>query len=241
MSGTPKPLGYAGWMSAAEEEYRRLDEFLAALETDQWALPTDCDGWQVRDVVSHLAGAAASTASVRELLRQAWHGRRRGGPGDLVDRMNAVQVDERRHLSPAELRADLAESARRGVRARRRLPGPVRAVPLPFGPPLGTRPLGYLMGRIYTRDAWMHRIDLARATGAPLTLTADHDGAIIEDLVAEWATTHDAPYLLEVTGPAGGSFERGRAAALTVDAVDLARTLSGRAPGTGLLGHPVPF
>ncbi|HEX3223404.1 MAG TPA: maleylpyruvate isomerase family mycothiol-dependent enzyme [Nocardioides sp.] len=240
-SRTPGTLEYGGWMRAAEEEYRRIDVLLAGLDDEQWQRPTDCDGWQVRDVVAHLAGAAAGTASVPELLRQAWHGRRRGGDGDLVDRMNAVQVAERQHLSPAELRADLAESSRRGLRARRRLPAPARAVRLPFGPPLGIRPLGYLMGRIYTRDAWMHRVDLARATGVPLTLTPDHDGVLVEDLVAEWATTHDEPFLLEVTGPAGGSFRRGNTTSLTVDAVDLARTLSGRATGAGLLAHTVPF
>jgi len=38
-------------------------------------------------------------------------------------------------------------------------------------------PMGYLTDAILTRDAWMHRVDLTRATGHPLELTADHDGA----------------------------------------------------------------
>ena len=38
---------------------------------------------------------------------------------------------------------------------------------------------------IITRDPWMHRLDLARATGQDLVLTADHDGVIVADVVAD--------------------------------------------------------
>lgn len=55
---------------------------------------------------------------------------------------------------------------------------------------------GYLIDTIMTRDSWMHRIDVARATGAGLLLTADHDGHIVGDVVAEWAGRHGAPYQL---------------------------------------------
>ena len=239
-----RPLAYAQWMSAADEERTRLLRLLAGLTDDQWLAPTDCDGWSVRDIVAHLAGAAASTATLSELVRQARLGRRLGTKGDLVDRMNEVQVSERGALSPAELTADLALQARRGLAARRRLPAALRALPLPFGPPLGTRPLGYLMGRIYTRDAWMHRIDVARATGAPLELTSGHDGALVEDVVAEWAATHGAACELTLTGVAGGTWRSVEGAAtrpLRMDSVEFARTVSGRAQGDGLLAQGVPF
>ena len=262
---SPASLGYREWMTAAAEEYERLLRLLRGLDGGQWRAPTDCAGWEVRDVVAHLAGAAAATASPRELVRQALHARRLGRHGDLVDRMNEIQIRERRALTPAELVDDLAAAAPRGLRARRRVPAPVLALPLPFGPPLGTRPLGYLMGRIYTRDAWMHRIDLARATGAPLELTAERDGAVVEDVVAEWAAVHGAGYELRLTGPAGGLWSRGTAGcggsagpagpghpagpaglghpagALEVDAIEFARALSGRVTGEGLLSHRVPF
>ena len=235
-------MAYGDWMAAAAEEYRRLDVLLRDLGPDDWAAPTDCPGWDVRAMVAHLVGAAESNASVRELLRQARLARALGREGDLVDRINEVQVREREGRAPADLVADLAAAGARGLRARRRLPGPVRAVRLPFGPPLGTRPLGYLMGRIYTRDTWMHRIDIARATGAPLQLDADHDGRLVADVVAEWAVVHGAPYDLELTGPAGGQWCRGAdGERLVLDAVELVRTLAGRERGTGLLAHTVPF
>jgi hypothetical protein len=100
------------------------------------------------------------------------------------------------------------------------------------------------MGRIYTRDAWMHRVDLARATGAELELTGEHDGALIEDLVAEWAAAHGAAFALELGGLAGGRWSRGSVGAadtIRLDAVEFARTLSGRVPGEGLLARRVPF
>jgi uncharacterized protein (TIGR03083 family) len=179
---------------------------------------------------------------VRELLRQAWLGRalRNGGP--LVDGINAVQVRDRAGATPEEMRRELADAGVRGVRCRRRLPGALRALSLPFGPPLGTRALGYLTDRIYTRDVWMHRVDIARATGRPLELTAGHDGRIVDDVVTEWAASHGRPFRLTLTGPAGGVWSQGAGGEeLTLDAVEFCRILSGRAPGTGLLGHDVPF
>lgn len=237
-----RALSYAEWMRAADEERTRLLRQLEGLTDDQWTAATDCHGWSVRDIVAHLAGAAASTATVRELLRQAYLARRLGKHGDLVDRMNQVQVDERAGFSRADLVADLDRQSRRGLAARRRLPGALRAVPLPFGPPLGIRPLGYLMGRIYTRDAWMHRIDIARAAGISLELTAEHDGALVEDVVAEWAQAHGTAYDLTLTGVAGGTWRRGEGTEpLALDAIEFARTMSGRATGDGLLAQGVPF
>jgi len=159
-----------------------------------------------------------------------------------VDGMNDVQVRERVDASPEDLLVDLANAAQRGVRARRRIPRVVRALRIPFGPPLGVRSVGYLMDRIYTRDAWMHRVDITRATGRALVLTADHDGRLVDDIVREWAHVHGQPYDLTLTGPAGGRWSTGAGATrLTVDAVQFCRILSGRAAGNGLLDHQIPF
>lgn len=235
-------LSYDGWMAAAAEEYRRLDVLLRELGPDDWTRPTDCDEWDVRAMVAHLVGAAEANASVKELLRQAWVGRGMRRHGDLVDKINAAQVAERAGRTPAELVDDLASAGSRGVRARSRIPALLLAVRLPLGPPLGVRPLGYLMGRIYTRDAWLHRVDISRATHRRLELTREHDGRIVDDVVREWAAGHGAPYSLELSGPAGGSWGTpGAGEQLALDAVDFCRTVSGRAPGSGLLAQPVPF
>ncbi len=83
---------------------------------------------------------------------------------------------------------------------------------------------------------------MARATGAELVLTADHDGVIVADVVAEWAARHGQPYTLHLTGPAGGSWASGeRGPLIESDAVEFCRVLSGRGHGDGLLAIQVPF
>jgi len=240
----PEPLArYRDWLAAAELEYARLVEQLRGLSAADWRRPTDCTEWDVRQVVAHLVGAAEGNASVREAVRQVRLGRRRKRPGqDDVDGINAVQVEERAEATPAELLAALADVAPRAVRGRRRVPAPLRALPVPFGPPLGTKPVGYLMGCIYTRDAWMHRIDIARATGAALVLTPEHDGRLVADVVAEWAKVHGQPYELVLTGTAGGTYAGGAGGERhELDAVEFARVMAGRAQGEGLLRTTVPF
>jgi len=102
--------------------------------------------------------------------------------------------------------------------------------------------MGYVFEVILTRDTWMHRVDVAQATGRPLDLTPGHDGRIVADVVAEWARRHGKPFTLELTGPAGGTYTEGSGGVeLTCDAVEFCRTLAGRVPGSGLLAQPVPF
>ncbi|HEU4912361.1 MAG TPA: hypothetical protein VFV76_10715 [Actinomycetes bacterium] len=52
--------------------------------------------------------------------------------------------------------------------------------------------LGYLTDVILTRDTWMHRSDIAAATGRAMTLTAEHDGVLVADIAAEWAAGTDS-------------------------------------------------
>ncbi len=127
--------------------------------------------------------------------------------------------------------------------ARRRMPAPVRALPvLPLGGELGWKPLGYLFGIGLTRDVWMHRVDIARAVGRPLQLTGDHDGRIVADIVAEWAQLHDEPFTLDLRGAAGGRYTaRGGEVPIRLDAVDFVRILSGRGDGAGVLEHKLPL
>ena len=105
--------------------------------------------------------------------------------------------------------------------------------------------LGYLVDVIYLRDLWMHRVDLHQALGRPFVATAEHDGRIVADVVAEWARRHGEPFVLELTGAAGAAYTGGTrgpdAERLTMDAVAFCRTLAGRVPATGLLATTVPF
>ena len=158
-----------------------------------------------------------------------------------VDALTALQVEERQHLGPEELRAELRRVGPRGARGRRRIPGFLRRRRLPGTEVVNGVPetwsLGCLTDVILTRDPWMHRLDLARATGRAAVLTADHDGVIVADVVAEWARRHGEPFRLELTGSAGGSWSSGTTdEEIVMDAADFCRVVSGRPTPDG--GQP---
>jgi uncharacterized protein (TIGR03083 family) len=250
-------IGHDEAMQITEVEFARMLSAARALGPDDWSCPTVNTGWDVRDVMLHLLGAAEANASFRENAHQMRHGKRlfkQIGGHHWVDGVNEIQIRERATLTNAEILDRYEAAGPRAVKARRRIPAPVRALPLvEFPEPLGRKTLGYLMDMVYTRDVWMHRVDIARATGQPLELTAEHDGRIVADIVAEWATLHDHTFDLQLEGPAGGAYRAGVPAVgagggaageqLTIDAVELICVLSGRGPtdASPLLGYPLPM
>jgi len=122
------------------------------------------------------------------------------------------------------------------------MPRPIRALPLLRLAPKCWKPLGYLYDIGFTRDVWMHRVDLSRAISRTFHATATHDGRIVADIIAEWATTHKDPFTLNLTGPAGGIYSRDPAPAgdrIDMDAIDCCRILSGRGTPVGVLHHPL--
>jgi uncharacterized protein (TIGR03083 family) len=233
-------------MRIAAVESDRVAATLRNLEPGDWTKPTDCPRWDVRALAAHMVGSAAGQASPKEFFRQVRAGRpvvAEIGAQYWWDGMNEIQVRERTELSTEQLIAEWDYIAPRALKARRKLPRPIAKLPLLKLPaPVGRQSLGYLFNVGFTRDAWMHRIDLAEATGKPFKPDADHDGRIIADLVAEWATTHNLPFDLELTGPAGGRYTQGASGEhVTIDAIGFARTLAGRAHGDGVLSHPLPL
>jgi uncharacterized protein (TIGR03083 family) len=226
----------------AGNEYARMHDVLTSLGPDDWHRPTDCPAWDVRDIAGHVLGMASMVVSLRETLRQTRAAKRRGGVP--IDALTGLQVDENRHLSPAELVRAFGEVAPRAVRGRLRVPGIIRLMPLGADTPDGGTErwtTGFLLDVVLTRDTWMHRVDISRATGRSLELSADHDGRLVADVVEEWARRHGQPFDLVLTGPAGGHWQRGRAEKLRLDAVEFCRILSGRDLGEGLLRVAVPF
>jgi len=133
----------------------------------------------------------------------------------------------------------------RSVRFRSRVPAAFRAARLRQELLSGkkeTWKFGYLLDTILTRDTWMHRVDISRATGREFTLSAEHDARIVADAVAEWARRHGQPFTLELSGAAGGVFTQGSGGeSISLDAVELCRIFSGRETGGGLLSQEVPF
>jgi uncharacterized protein (TIGR03083 family) len=195
-------------------------------------------------MTAHIAGMAVMAASMRENLRQNRAARRRGGL--FIDALTGLQVEERADASPAELIAELEAIGPKAARGRARTPGLVRGRALP-APQLvnGVEErwsIGYLVDVVLTRDPWMHRVDISRAAGRSMTLSPDHDGVLVADVVAEWAARHGQPCDVHLSGPAGGDWRFGNdRPRIELDAVEFCRILSGRAPGEGLLAVEVPF
>jgi uncharacterized protein (TIGR03083 family) len=232
-------------MRLQASELERALELLRGLDAEHWATETNCPEWDVRHMWLHVLGACEAGASMRENMHQMRLGykRRKDLGVSLEEGLSGVQVAEREELTPAELLHRLEQIAPKTVKGRTRTPRPMRAMKLAIDAPVVEKwSLGYLIDIIYLRDAWMHRVDTALATGADLVLTAEHDGRIVADVVAEWARRHGQPFNLELTGTAGGVFTAGSGGEqLTIDAVEFCSLLAGRGEATGLLATIVPF
>lgn len=157
------------WWSAIEDLLTLLEQ----LDDDEWSIPTDLAGWDVRAVASHvahlesiLAGCPEETAEVGEpehvgglmglYTEIGVINRRQSTPGELIDEIRTVTI--RRHEAlAADPPVDPTAS-------------PVHVfggVPWNWGTLLRNRPL----------DIWMHEQDIRRATNRPGNLdspAADH-------------------------------------------------------------------
>ncbi len=242
---TIQAMSHREAMTLAETEAGRLLAVVEQLNDQDWSRPTDCEGWDVKALLSHVLGAMEGNARTREFVRQyraaTKAAKRSGRP--MIDEMTGVQVREHSALTPEELARRLQELAPKAIRGRRRTPRFMRAVPFKPGPPVeGRWRVGYLVGTIMNRDNWMHRVDLTRAVSQEMVLTSAHDGRIVSDVVAEWAKSHAQPFTLILDGPAGGTFTQGELGEdLRLDAIEFCRALSGRSTGSGLLDQEVPF
>lgn len=215
-------------------EVAALNALLADLPDDEWDRDTASAGWTVHHMVAHLVGQHVESArpwTIPVKLRQA----RRRFPGrSTLDAHNALQVAEYGDRTPEELRQLLLRFGPTAVRTRLRTPGLIRQQSFArFFPEerLPDTSFAYLFDVLSTRDTWMHRLEIARATGRPF-VTGDHDRGIVTQVVRDLAQTWTGPAItLALTGPTGGSWQTGTAESVAVvraDALDYLWHLSGR-------------
>jgi uncharacterized protein (TIGR03083 family) len=245
-SALPRPVA----MRLAAAEYDRCAETFRALSPPQWARPTDCPAWDVRQMAAHMLGMAEMAASIRENLRQQRKAAKATGSGGVyIDVLTQLQVDERADWTPERITRRFAARGPKAAVGRRRTPGLIRRRTMPVLQEVnGVREpwtFGYLIDVMLTRDPWMHRLDIAAATGTAPPLTAGHDGVIVADVVAEWADRHGKDFELTLTGPAGGTWRAGaNGPSWTLDAVDFCRAIARRPASTtvdDLLNTEVPY
>jgi len=233
-------------MRLAKTEYDRTIAQLRTLQPADWTKLTDCPGWDVHALVSHVVGMAEMSAWLPEQVKQMRAASK--SEGEFIDALTALQVAKHADDTPAQLIARFEVVGPKAVKGRRRTPGLVRNRTMPMSQPVGTATerwtLGYLIDIILTRDPWMHRVDVARAAGRDVELTAEHDGVLVADIVNEWATRHGRPCTLELTGPAGGRWTFGTGGTeMSEDTVTFCRGLSGRGnphKGPPSRSEPVP-
>jgi len=229
----------------AEAEFENFADLAATLTDDEWTTATDCVGWDVRTMVLHVLGSADAQVSPLVFLHQLRHGLRLNKEIDShhwVDGLNELQIRERSGLSTVEVLSQLVAVGPKAVKGRFGTPLPLRYTPVPFGDPIGWKPINYLLEVGFTRDVWAHRIDIHAVIGRPMHLDPAHDGRLVADIVDEWAALHGEPFELTLTGTAGGTFSQGTGGEIVqIDALDFVRTLAGRLAGTGVLRHPLPL
>ncbi|WP_446215848.1 maleylpyruvate isomerase family mycothiol-dependent enzyme [Micromonospora sp. IBHARD004] len=218
--------------AVGEAEGRATLALLRQLRDDDWQRRTDATEWDVRTMVSHLVAQAEDALRLRTMVRRELVGRLHRRGKIPVDAHTAVGVDEHRSDRGPELVERFAVLWPQAVRARRRRPALLRRARMSLGIPGVPRVrVAYLLDVILNRDLWMHRADLARATGK-LFVIAEHDRHIVaqvmRDLALQWSA---APVALELTGPAGGTWLIGSGelvAVVRADAVAYLRALAGR-------------
>ena len=155
----------------------------------------------------HMLGMAEMAASIREQTPSRRIQNRREPRWRLIPtRSTALQVDERATMTPEQIVSRFAKVA--SPRPRRPPLGP-RADPPPdhAATPTRRRPAGRVVDHRIPdrRDLDPRPLDAPYRhhpshQPAELVLTADHDGAIVDDLVKEWAQRHGQPYALNLTG-----------------------------------------
>lgn len=221
-------------------ELERFLSLVTSLSPDDWEKPTVCPLWNVQQILAHVTGASAAYARWSEFKRQGNANVQRpyrASGLSFLDSLNQIQVDDRAHATPAALIDELREVGPQAIATRAKLPALLRAVRLPLPGLGGIGPIGYLTDLIYTRDMWMHRLDICRATHHEMSMTAKHDGRITALVIRDLAKRlvphlRKASIVYTLMGTSGGTWQLGqKGSALTsieVDALDFHLLAAGR-------------
>jgi uncharacterized protein (TIGR03083 family) len=146
-----------------------ISALVGTLVEGEWNRRTECPGWSVRDVVSHVIGLECEVLGdprpIHSLPRDLYH------VVDESSRYMEVQVDVRRHHTAPEMTSELEYvliRRARQIRNEKRAPETeIRSV-LPWEEKT-TVERQYLMRAF---DVWVHEQDLRRALGKPGNLDA---------------------------------------------------------------------
>lgn len=191
-------------IDAWAQSIEAISELVSPLSEGDWSRPTDCPGWSVRDVVSHVIGveceALGDPRPIHTLPRDLYHVK------DEATRYTEVQVDVRRHHTGPEMTGELEYTIiRRARQLRNEKRGPEHNVPHPY---FGSVSLEFFL-LLRAFDVWAHEQDIRRALGKPggIDSPAAHLGrdVMLAELPKVVAGKAGAPrrsaVVVDVTGP----------------------------------------
>jgi uncharacterized protein (TIGR03086 family) len=148
-------------MEAAEDHRQVAADFtkvVAAVDDDRWDSPAPVEGWVARDVVRHLVEwLPAFLEGTTGIVLPA-------GPSVDADPAGAWRA----HAEGVQALLDDRATAERHHDF----------------PHIGGMTLGQAIAMIYTPDVFLHRWDLARATGGDETLDPDRCSMMLEGMLA---------------------------------------------------------
>ncbi|MDH6123709.1 maleylpyruvate isomerase family mycothiol-dependent enzyme [Kitasatospora sp. GP82] len=194
-------------IDAWTQSIESISELLAPLPTDSWNRATECPGWSVRDIVSHLIAVESELLGDPRPIHSL--------PRDLrhitteFARYVELPVDKRRCHTPIEMTSELEYTVIRRSRAlrnsRQQPDDPVR---WPAGPLAHDVPYWSLL-RTRAFDVWVHEQDLRRALDVPGNLDSPAAyvtrDVLLEGLPKAVAKQAGAPagtvVTFDVTGP----------------------------------------
>jgi len=227
-------------VAAVTSERNAIMDFLGDLTDAEWDKPSRCEGWSVKDVVSHLGGAAHGffTPWVVGLL----------ATGD-IEGHNDRDADRRRGWEPKKVLTEYEKWSKRACVAHVALQKPVlRSIPIRLGE-LGTYPAALLTSAIVF-DSGLHlRHDIASALGrivAPgdancLAVTLEWMFAGLSPMSGKRLAWLDRPVEINLVGAGGGTWtvrpgKNGRVAVAAGSATDSASVIEGDAATFPLWG-----
>ncbi|WP_441251288.1 maleylpyruvate isomerase family mycothiol-dependent enzyme [Kitasatospora sp. McL0602] len=195
------------YIDAWTHSVESMSELLAPLPEDSWNRATECPGWSVRDVVSHVIAVESELLGdprpIHSLPRDLLH-----ITGDFARYME-LPVDKRRcHTSP-EITSELEYTVIRRSRALRNAKYEAGdLVRWPGGPAAREIPYADML-RLRVFDVWVHEQDLRRALGLPGNLDSaaaviarDHLLLALPKVVAKLAgAPAGSSVAFDVTGP----------------------------------------
>ncbi|MGA5128550.1 maleylpyruvate isomerase family mycothiol-dependent enzyme [Streptomyces olivoreticuli] len=193
-------------IDAWTQSVEAIHELVKPLPESDWNRPTECPGWSVRDVVSHVIGVETEFLGeprpIHTLPRDLYH------VTDEFSRYIEVQVDVRRCHTALEMTSELDLVI---LRRCRQLRNENRGPQTPFRWPLGSgndQPLERAL-TVRAFDVWTHEQDLRRALRMPgnldspaAVLTRDFLLAALPKVVAkDAAAPPGSAVVFDVHGP----------------------------------------